>query len=549
MSIRLQSLRRALLFLAAPVLSLFLHAFFSEARGPFYLAVNYDPEYAYLFNGLNLVSGIAPDHVDHPGIPLHLFAAGCIKLANIGSSSRAAIETVLAHSEAYLKGLNLVLLICCLFVQLFAGMFVWKKSGSMTAALILQATPFLLADDFYEVVRIRPELMILVLALAMSAILYLQVLRENGESAGIICLLGFLAATGLVTKINFLPLALLPVFGLRTWKNRAAFAFWMCLFAGLWLLLLVPHYEEFKTWVMILVTQQGHDGTGGTGLFGPHYPEYLAQFVVARPIFFSILALSLGAAVHTCGWRWGKALPQEKRLAGLLIGLILAQFLEYLMAAKFAQGRYLVPAVAFCGLNCAVLVALVRRWQDNTTTGVRLREVSLCLGIFIFCWSGLHLRNLHTRMARHRDQHAAMAQALEKYSADETIVYYYGCSSLYHALWFGNTYSGRRYNRIIENQFPNHPPAYHVEEWPDKTYWISVAPPHERLEHRLARGETLLLAGQEWPWPKGREREFYRLVPANVVLQMEPVRHQGDEAIYRVRASSPNRNAAGNGAP
>ncbi len=533
---RLQSFRTALLLLVLPALLLLLHPFFSEARGPFYLAVNYDPDYAYLCNGLNVVRGIAPDHVDHPGIPLHLFAAASIKLANVGSSNQTIPETVLAHAEGYLRGLNQALLFCYLVAQLFAGIFVWKKSGSLIGALLLQATPFLLADDFFEVVRFRPELMILVLALAMSATLYLAALRNERESSGTVCLLAFLAAAGFVTKINFLPLVLLPFFIFRTWRNSIGYLIGTSLFTGLWLLLLAPHYQEFKSWIITLVTQHGHYGTEGAGLFGSHYPDFLAQFIVARPIFFSILALSVGAIVHTLGWRWRQAVPQEKRLAGLLIGLVLTQCLEYLMAAKFAQGRYLVPAVAFCGLNCAVLATLVRHWQDNAKG--RLREACVCVGIFIFAWCGIHLRNLHAQMVKHRDQHAGMAQALEKYSANETVVFYYGCSSQYHALWFGNTYSGRRYNRTIEKQFPNHPPAYHVEEWTDKTHWTSVAPPHERLERRLERGETVLLAGQEWPWPKGREREFYRLAPTNAVLEMDPIRHQGDEAIYRVRAAN-----------
>ncbi len=546
---RLQSLRNASLLLVAPVLFLFLHALFSEARGPFYLAVHYDPEYAYLFNGLNLISGVAPEHVDHPGIPLQIFAAACIKLANFGSATNATIQTVLAQSETYLKGLNSALMVCYLLAQLLSGVLVWRKTGSMAGALLLQATPFLLADDFVETVRFRPELMILVLALVMAATLYIHVLREDRESNGIICLLGFLAATGLVSKINFLPLILLPLFSLRTGRDRAVYIVSGSLFTGLWLLILIPQFHRITTWIAALATRQGQYGTGDAGLFGAHYPQFLAQFVVARPIFFFLLALSIGAVVHTYGWRWNKAAAQEKRLAKLLGGLVLAQFVVYLMAGKFGQERYLVPAVAFCGLNCVLLLGLVRHWEDSAMTRGRLRQMCVGLVIFVACCSAIGLRNLRPLVAKHRDRHTEMAQALEKYSPTETIVHYYGCSSLYHALWFGNTYSGRRYSRVIENQFPNHPPAYHVEEWPDKTYWTSVAPPHEPLERRLERGETLLLAGQPWPWPKGREREFYRLAPTNVVLQMDLVRQQGDEALYRVRASNPNRNADGKGVP
>ena len=533
---RFRSFGKASVLLAAPLLFLFLHSIFSFARGPFYLAVNYDPEYAYLFNGLNLISGLAPDHVDHPGIPLHLFTAVFIKLMNIGSSDSATIESVLAHPEACLKGLNAALMMLYFIAQWLVGIFVWRKTGSTIGALLLQATPFLLADDFVETVRFRPELMILFIALVMSAALYVQSLRDGTGSQVMICLFGFLAATGLATKINFLPLVLLPLFALRTWKNRAAYLGWVSLFVALWSLLLLPHYHSFISLIGALATRQGHYGTGDAALFGARYPEFLMQFVLARPIFFSLFALSLFTVVYTIGWRWNKAVVEEKRLAGLLFGLILAQFLEYLMAAKFAQGRYLMPAVAFSGLNCALSLALVRHWQRNYAGTNPLRRIAPALGVLVFCWSAVSLRDLHARTAAHRDRHESMARSLESCSRDEAVIYSYGCSSLYHALWFGNTYAGRRYNRFIESQFPNRPPAYHVEEWTDKTFWISVAPPHEPLGPRLKRGETLLLAAQRWPWPKGREREFLRLTPTNASFNLEPVRLEGDEALYRVKA-------------
>jgi hypothetical protein len=535
---RLGSFSTAVLLLVLPVLLLVLHPLFSAARGPFYLAVNYDPDYAYLFNGLNLISGAAPDHVDHPGIPLHLFAASAVKLANADSSSQTTIQKVIARPENYLEGLNWALLTCYAVIQLVSGILVWKKTGQLASALLLQATSFLIADDFVETVRFRPELMIMIVALAMAMVLYFQAWRDEREGVGTMALCGFLAATGFVTKVNFAPFVLLPLFCLRTWRNRAGYLIWLCVFAGLWSLLLAPHYERFRTLIWALATRQGLYGTGEVGLFGSHYPEFLARFVIARPLFFLLLALSFGAVTYTYGWRGNKATAQEKRMAALLSGLILTQFSEFLMAAKLAEGRYLVPPTAFCGLNCAVLVVVVRGWEFNLVTRERFRQICFAFGIIILCWCGIELRNLRTQLALQRDQHAAMAQALEKYSSNETVVHYYGCSSPYDALWFGNTYAGHRYNRAIENQFPNHPPAYHVEEWPGKTYWTSVAPPHEPLERRLERGETLLLAGQSWPWPKSRERELFRLVPTNTSLSIDSVRQRGDEAIYRVKAIS-----------
>src|SRR6185503_16326557 len=102
---------------------------FSEARGPFHLAVNYDPDYAYLFNGLNLLSGVAPEHIDHPGTTLQLFAAAGIKLVNLTSTSHAAAVSVVQHSESYLRGLNAALMICYSISLFLFGALVWRKTG------------------------------------------------------------------------------------------------------------------------------------------------------------------------------------------------------------------------------------------------------------------------------------------------------------------------------------------------------------------------------------------------------------------------------------
>ena len=134
---------------------LLLHTLLSRARGPFYLPFHYDPDYAICFSGLNLLNGVAPEHIDHPGTTLQLFAAVFLKLANIGSSNDAAIETVLAHSGAYLQGLNSALMIV-VDNLLLLGVCIWQQTGKMAASLLLQATPFLLSEDFAETVRFRP---------------------------------------------------------------------------------------------------------------------------------------------------------------------------------------------------------------------------------------------------------------------------------------------------------------------------------------------------------------------------------------------------------
>ncbi len=521
----------------APILFLILHAAFSQARGPFFLGFNYDPDYAYLFNGLNLTSGIPPDHIDHPGTSLQLFAAAGIKLANFTATKVGTNETVLAHSEMYLGRLNLTLMIGYAISMVLFAAWVWRKTGSMTVALLWQAAPFLLDESFLEVTRFRPESMILIIAGAMAAVLYVRAFQDEPDGMGVICLLAFLAVTGVVTKINFLPFVLVPLFCLRTWKARAIYLVLLCCFGSLWMLPLKPHYQRFATWVLNLVTREGRYGDGAPGLIGQHYSMFLAQLVPARPALFLAIALGFTALIQS--WRRPKRTARETRLAWLLAGLVLAQIVECLMVGKFGHARYLLPAMAFLGLNAAVLAALARCWQDGPPRLPWILPVGACLSILVAGWSGFKLHHLHTQMARDRDAHAEIARALDKDFSDKTVVYYYGCSSLYHALWFGNAYSGRRHGKIIIDQlFPRHGPAYVAEEWPNQTIWYSVAGPDDKIEERLQRGETLFLAGQKWP--EGRERELFIFLPKNAALVIDRILEKGDGAVYRVKLSPPD---------
>ena len=526
------SLKKAWPLLMIPALALILYVIFSQARGPFYLPFNYDPDYAYLFNGLNLASGIGPEHIDHPGTPLQLFTAAAIRLVNIGSSNHAMILTVLSHSESYLRGLNLAVMIGFLISLLLSGFFVWRKSGSMIAALFLQATPFLLAQDFYETVRFRPEALLLIMILALAAVLYIQVLRDEPENWIAIGLLSFLAATMLVTKINSAPFVLLPLFSLRNWKTRAGYVVLLCLFAGLWLLPLIPHYHRFVTWVLGLVTHKERYGTGDPGWFPHNFASRLTFIIGQRPIF--LLTVLLSVATVARGWIFlrGKMLPQEARLTRLLAGLVFADILEYVMVGKFEQARYLVPAMTFCGLNWVILFALAQHWKKEPIKSFASRAIGIGACIFVVSVSASVLRHRYEQMIESRDTHTEMMQVVEREYGDKILVYYYGCSSLYHALWFGNAYTGRRYGHFITDLFPNHSSAYMVEIFPDKNYWYSVAGPDILLHERLDQGDTLYFVGREWI--EGTEREVFNFLTNNVSIVKE--RAMGEEAVYRVKA-------------
>src|SRR5262245_47286202 len=113
-----------------------------HARGPRWLGYNYDPEYPYLLNGLNLVEGVAPRHTDHPGTPVQLLAAGGIWIAHAvtrpGTSVRA---DVLTRPEFFLSAVGAGLLALQGLATTVLGWTVLRSTGSLAWALTAQAAP------------------------------------------------------------------------------------------------------------------------------------------------------------------------------------------------------------------------------------------------------------------------------------------------------------------------------------------------------------------------------------------------------------------------
>lgn len=102
------------LLLLPPAILVGVYLLVLRVTGPFFLAANVDPDYAYLFNGLNIAVGEAPEHTDHPGTPLQLLGAAWIRLLNLGKANGDIAVNTIVNSEDRLGQLNLLVFILLL---------------------------------------------------------------------------------------------------------------------------------------------------------------------------------------------------------------------------------------------------------------------------------------------------------------------------------------------------------------------------------------------------------------------------------------------------
>ena len=88
-------LRKYFFVFIIPAIVLVYSFLLKAAAGPYWLSMNFDPSYQYLLNGLYMVKGIPPGHIDHPGTPLQLLFWMMIRLLNIGHSIPDVVHRVL----------------------------------------------------------------------------------------------------------------------------------------------------------------------------------------------------------------------------------------------------------------------------------------------------------------------------------------------------------------------------------------------------------------------------------------------------------------------
>jgi hypothetical protein len=445
-----------LVWLILPCIFLVLHGAFLRAAGPYYATAKFDPDYAYLCNSLNIAIGLPPSHVDHPGTTLQLLGAAVITAARPFAGKAEKIDAVLKNPERHLQRINFTLALTYASCLALIGLTVWRRTGDWQAALLLQTAPWLLGNQFHFAARVSAESLLLIIGLLTATVLFLELRRDQPRprTAGV---LGFLAATAVITKINFFPLALVPLAALRNWMQRVTFLVCGGVFGVLWLLPLGSNRSRFFAWIQGLVFRQKRYGYGEEGIIPPQYLSTLLRIVTRWPWLSLAIGVSLATTLYGC-IRWKQQSSRERRAVLLLGALALGQALVILMAAKYGTPRYIFPALLFCPLNVLLLIEF---WGARV---LPMRHMIFIASMIAVLLSFRTLRRAHSNLSEATAARMEITRALENDFKDEPKVFCYGSSSPYHALWFGNYWAGEHYTKELAAIFGTNPPSYLVHE-------------------------------------------------------------------------------------
>ncbi|MCB2188520.1 MAG: hypothetical protein KQJ78_19025 [Deltaproteobacteria bacterium] len=340
-------------------------AVFLHGRGPGYLPFNQDPEYPYLFASLNLVHSFTIDKLlHHPGITTMAHDGLVMAVQNALAGGGPLVDEVLRHPEDFMSAVRAVQLAEYALVLWLAGVLLLAVTGRWLPALAVQLTPlvslaFLLNHTF--VVRPEAQLLLLGPLLGVALAAHLAGRPASGEPWGFTALLALVYALFVATKITSLPLLVIPLALLPSWRTRLGFAaLWLGLTA-LFLAPLWPHWDFFSGWFLQLIHNSGKYGTNQSFMDWGLFLGNLVTLVSLTP--FYCLLVSLTGLAGLSAWLARKGDP---RLAKCLVSVAAAQALGLVMVARsFPAGRYLIPTLALGGLNLVLLIWWAERFVSR----------------------------------------------------------------------------------------------------------------------------------------------------------------------------------------
>jgi len=510
-----------------------------RVTGPFFLSPNFDPDYVYLFNGLNIALGHAPVHTDHPGTPLQLLGGAWIRLHNVGASTgETAVNTIL-NSEDRLAQLNLLIFLLLLGAVTAAGFLIFGRTQKARPALLPAAGLLFLGTDVYCLGRYNPEPFLLLISFLLGLTIYCQCcLKQNpspatatpirSQSPLVFPLLASgLVATGLAAKINFAPLALLPLVLIRGKKNKLAYIFFTLVILALWL---IPDYGQLgqmTDWWEGLATFTGRYGTGSLGLIDTSaYLRNAVEMAVNNLPYFLLVIVSLIFALHSL-YRARKTVGANDSQtvlanpAGILLAVSACELLQFLIASKFQLSRYLVPGLGLTGLNLLLLLGshdfeYTHRWLKAVVTVLGLASAAMAVG-------GLVKLNQRT------SENLKVYNAGQDFPGQPRRVFGYGSSSPYYAWHFGNNFSGWTYAPVLNLLVPDSDRVFFYDNF--LKHYENVRGQGVPRDYLLARGPVIFQSP-----PLGGDEAIYQW-PIGVKLTEQlggPY-----EKIYRMEAESP----------
>ena len=453
-----KSLLKVLLLAALPLLLFLTSLQTIKEREKVWYGAGYDPEYAYLFNSLNVATFRLVGHFDHPGTPMQVYGAMVLQGSRLFNPTEEGLtQAVLSNPEAYLRLLNIATALLAALAVLIAAIFILCRTGNLWYALILQLIPFISGFILYNAfARITQEAMLMIASLALVTALVDWLVNSTPEKeSGYIKAFGIISGFGMASKILFAPLLIIPLLLLSNFKSRKKYILFTLGAFVVFTLPVVTLYPNMAWWVLKLFIFIGQYGSGEIGLVDTFsYPKNLWWIIKANPILAVLFVAGLFLLIIQFVIKRRRQEQRHTKSYQLLGAVVAAIGLGYLIVAKQPKESYLLPYEMVSSVLLIMLLFQAGKLHIMKKPRPWIPALLTLAFAGTIVPSGLAAKkNIYSPDKNPLWETSWLAT--EAVSHNSTRIFAQPASSPVAALFFGNAYSHWRYTDVLKSLYPD----------------------------------------------------------------------------------------------
>ena len=441
-----------------------------------------DPSYAYLMNGLGLITGHPPNIIQHPGISMQLYIGFIILVTTILQGSNNFIDSVIDNPESYF---NLILYInFFIFIVVFAILsHAIQKRYGFRSLIVFQLFFISSFSLFFPYILLAmPEFLVLISGIICLTII-LNPRFANSPSKGMTAVLGLFMAVGIMSKVIFAPIILMIfiVIGIRnSAKVVTAFIFFIFLHFAL----IAGRVLEMFSWFLDSsksLNRYDAESSYDVGLFLLNYQTAFSNLKSSLGVIFPLFLLVIPILILLL-IRNRTTLSSRKILWGLLaaVGCSLMTGYKASTPRDFILLGVLIPIIVTIG------------FQEIQKPRFRKVIFPSLIIFMIPCITWNFQSTAQSMSTNISDSRLAESDALrvESVVGNSWLIGQYGLMTENAALQFGNNWAGSHFSKAISKRYPN---SIEFNVWDFNFYYNN---PQSGLEILTCESLTKLTGGR-----------------------------------------------------
>jgi hypothetical protein len=459
---------------ALPLVAFFVYATWLNPILPYY--ANYDPEFPYLMNSLEVFKGKPYAYVDHPGAPLEVIGSAIYAATYpvLGRTPDAFIRYQLENPGLFLTlahGFLLAASIACIGYFVTAGVFAKGRRGDILEVSALALMYFAVHPlSFPSLVVWSHNSFNFAFGTLVLVILFRK-LRDGPPDREMprrqLILLGLAAGllSGITIYMASWAVSMLAVVAILYWLRRIS---WRRILAAcitlalssvvgfaLAVLPVITRVPAFFSWIKALMTHENRY------LLGPEdvpllvrMPVSFVQLFHELPVLFVSTAIIAGLAIVGLVVVWRSPSRRHPELWALTLGLLLQIGLLTGFILDHPKAEYMLSVAAIVPV---LAMAVLEIFKSQPAISRILRPLLIALifvGLVVSFAESVSAQQANvTRISQIEAQttqtRQTYAQALGRAPADLFVLWTYRSYSPCFSLWFGNDSTGRAFRKEI----------------------------------------------------------------------------------------------------